>query len=356
MTWLETFFSFPAVLLEKFIELFFMEEENLNGARIDPRSVDQKQLDYTYDEMLGGSTGVVWTPKTDWIKLSIRNQSTSSSCGGQAGSKIIESFTGVISSANPIYRNRSNYSDPGMYLQEIGGLLKIKGTTSEVLSPSQNMTELQMNEVTVPIDLPYAISAYYILPMDVDVIASAMNIGHGVIFLIHSSYPEWIDVPVVTQNPITFGHFVASIAGNYTLYNGEKAFIIDDSCNLSTTLNKSGQRILTESFLQARCAGVLGIIPNRGGFMSIPQCTISKELSYGMMHDTDVKNLQDMLKVQQVLDWSVPSTGNFLNATKAAVMKFQQKYASDILTPLGLTEPTGYVGKGTIAKLKSLFP
>jgi peptidoglycan hydrolase-like protein with peptidoglycan-binding domain len=52
---------------------------------------------------------------------------------------------------------------------------------------------------------------------------------------------------------------------------------------------------------------------------------------------------------------SVTATGTFDDQTAAAVTSFQEKYASTILAPYGLSNGTGYAGKSTRAELNSLF-
>ena len=81
---------------------------------------------------------------------------------------------------------------------------------------------------------------------------------------------------------------------------------------------------------------------------------ITKVLKYGM-DDAEVTLLQTWLaKDSEVYPEGIVS-GWFGSLTKAAVIKFQDKFANEVLTPLGLSGGTGLVGASTRAKLNSLF-
>jgi len=67
----------------------------------------------------------------------------------------------------------------------------------------------------------------------------------------------------------------------------------------------------------------------------------------------DVKALQEILIREEVWErQDVEATGYFGPITKEAVVRFQEKYSSDILEPLGLEKGTGFVGPSTRAYLE----
>ncbi len=69
----------------------------------------------------------------------------------------------------------------------------------------------------------------------------------------------------------------------------------------------------------------------------------------------DVKNLQEMLKNDPAVYPEGLVTGYFGPLTNQAVIRFQEKYAQDILAPWKLTRGTGFVGSTTRQKLNSLY-
>ena len=88
-----------------------------------------------------------------------------------------------------------------------------------------------------------------------------------------------------------------------------------------------------------------------------PTCSkFERDLFFGMMNSKEVRCLQEFLKSQgpEIYPEGLV-TGNFLNLTQTAVIRFQEKYANEILIPLGLQKGTGYVGSATRTKINQLI-
>lgn len=79
---------------------------------------------------------------------------------------------------------------------------------------------------------------------------------------------------------------------------------------------------------------------------------ILRNLSVGSSGE-DVTALQELLLAEGVYPEGL-ITGYFGRLTRRAVIRFQEKYADEILAPVGLSAGTGYVGPSTKAKIKNL--
>ena len=82
---------------------------------------------------------------------------------------------------------------------------------------------------------------------------------------------------------------------------------------------------------------------------------LENNLYYGLKNE-EVRCLQGFLKSQgsDIYPKAIIS-GWFGPLTKSAVIRFQQKYADEILTPLDLTNGTGYVGLSTRKKINEIL-
>ena len=302
-----------------------------SGVISDPRPIEEQAKDYTHEEV-ASAVPLNWNRDISGAPAySIRDQDGSSSCVEQASQKAVETITGVVTSAHPNYRRRSNYPAEGMYLQDAGQLQVNQGTTTEALDPSQN------NYVMVNIK-------------NIDDIATAIETYKHCIITIQSSMPEWNVVqPVVMPNePITFGHGICGVY-YFTTPTNQKAILIDENWGTENI----ERRILTEDFLKARGTGAMYFISGVLPPTPKPQFIFQTTLLYGNSNYS-VKELQDCLKYFGFFPLNIPSTGNYLSITAQAVLKWQLANNVDTVQALNNLQGKSF-GPKSIAVMNALL-
>jgi len=330
-----------------------MPEEIINpGLAEDNRSQIDKEKDYIHEEIAPQAVPLKWNRDMSKAPIySTRFQDGSGSCVGQAIAKALETVTGIVQSAHPVYRRRARYPLAGMYLQDGGDIVNHLGTTTEVLDPSQNMNEEQMNKdifVETPLKKLLYISANF---TDIDTIATAIEMNkHCVLTVkgnINQEYAPFEKPIVVPNSTVNFGH---AVCGTYyfTDEKGEKCILIDESWGDNFT-----RRILTESYIKARCTGALYFLPLVPTPTPKPHFTFFTPMSYGQT-SLSIKNLQDVLKFEGYFPTSVASSGNYLELTRKGVLQWQLEHAVAPLDELNALQGRR-AGQKTITALNALY-
>lgn len=132
----------------------------------------------------------------------------------------------------------------------------------------------------------------------------------------------------------------------------------------SQAANSDIAKLLAQiEYLKSEIAKVQSALAAKGGKGSnglggqnVPCSAISGTLSVGLMNNPEVSCLQGFLKNQGTDIYPEGLiTGNFYGLTKSAVIRFQEKYKEEILTPVGLSSGTGVVGEQTRKKINALL-
>ena len=313
-----------------------MPNKNYDGIVEDPRSPEEKAGDYKQSDILMGEVLLNWVEynEKNLKTFPIQNQDGSLSCVAQATSKILAMHE-VLEGRDYdqlcpkfIYTRRENYPAGGMWLPNALSIACKYGSCPEVDMPCDSKGESFMNDlkesaVCVVDAKPYKGNFYLELPLNIDEIAKVHEQGYGVLLGFRFDYDEWTEVPKLhADSKKECGHGVASV--DYCLYNGEKALVIEDSWGPG--YGKGGRRIITETFLKARCFYA-------GYVTSLPNFIFSKTIKIGSS-GIEVRKLQEVLKI--------PIDGIFGQKTRLSVIAYQIKH---------LLVPDGIVGPKTRAEL-----
>lgn len=330
-----------------------MDEKSFqSGALPDVRPVEERERDFHFEEIVAGADPVAWSEKKkeQWRKFPIFNQNGSGSCVAQTMAKELgilrwlKDGLYVHFSATDIYQQRINKNSGGMGAADVHNIVKHKGATLEILCPSQNMTDAQMDAINVDgykreISSVFKISNYVELPMrDIDTVASTIQkTRKGVMVWFYFKYDEWNDYPTIkvpnlsATAPSTIRHSVTAV--DFALVNGKKSLIIEDSWGPNFGL--SGQRVISEDFFKVRnfYAAYLTKFNFEEGTTPPPSHSFSIPMNFGDTNN-EVKNLQDALRSLGHFPTNVASTGFYGSVTAKAVLEWQKKYNVDSLSSL----------------------
>jgi len=326
---------------------------------LDERSPAEKAKDYRLEEIVASVNPVTWVekPREQWRKFPIFNQNGSGSCVAQTLAKLMGILYFLLNgdyvhfSATHIYQRRNNKPQSGMGGTDAFDIAR-EGVTLEVLVPSQNMTDEQMDKVIVEdykdqVGKIFKIPKYVMLPVkNLETAASVIQTtGKGVMTWFCFIIKEWTELPKIIDESLketderALRHSIAAV--DFTLLGksnmpknkevwGKKAVIVDDSWG--TSYGVAGQRIITEDFYAKRnffAAYPLNFVFKEAADPNKPHYTFTKELRFSttFFTDKDVFALQNILKYEGVFPVNVDSTGYYGAITAKGVGEYKKKYA-----------------------------
>ncbi len=314
-----------------------------SGAAIDTRSDKEKIKDHKFREFVASVNPVNWVKKAQelWRKFPIFNQDGSGSCVMQTQCKemgimrFLKDGIYVHFSVGDGYQRRVNKPASGMGVVDARSIGK-EGITLEVLVPSQNMSDAELDAIVVDqykrqVGQVFSVPNYVEDPRDIETIASIIQTTKkGVMVWFYFQYDEWTDRPKVINTSLdlyadsTCRHSVTAVDFILT-DDGKKALIIEDSWG--PNFGKAGQRIIDEDFFKARnwYAGHLVNFKFDEQTIPKPQHTFNIDLD-PWITNPEVKFLQDVLKYEGLFPLNADSTGYFGSATLKGVQAFQVKH------------------------------
>lgn len=347
--------------------------DSFTGLIDDPRSDAEKRLDWLHEERTpqAAATDPFGNTKLTDTKFPVENQWQTSSCvpHGVGLALAIERKldTNLYARLAQLfaYRLRSNYAQAGCWLQDIFAQYRTYGAPLFTTSPTRpGETEQEANALILTTKLYqeaeiYRGGAYFQLetPNDIDEVATIASRGHGVPILIYATYDEWskemptLDIPnLAQQDPRAVVKHCVSVHPNSGFTEHGKRYV---SIQDSAWFGGLHFRHLSEDFIAARVfgAGYWDTVQLLGS-ANYPKHRFTRVLTYGM-NNSEVAWMQRLFIAEGFLPNDC-ATGYFGGMTLGALHAFQNKYADEILVPIGLDAPTDVFGSMSIAKANRL--
>lgn len=136
-----------------------------------------------------------------------------------------------------------------------------------------------------------------------------------------------------------------TLAFSTTLWLSGAVFVAPVAAQVGSVQDQINALLQQIAALQAQLSGL-----QAGGAAG----ALSKNLKLGMS-DPEVSTLQSGLKLDSAVYPEGLVTGFFGPLTHRAVIRFQEKYASEVLSSWGLSSGSGFVGSTTRAKFNALY-
>lgn len=349
-----------------FFKLLFNKKYN-TGVCLDTRTYEQRNLDWTHEEIATGKNESLYVLKDDF-KLKnypAKDQKSTYSCMAHACAFALgvenELETGEFKDLSPafFYRHRLNFPNPGMILADAGSISKKIGCC---LNFPLGIDENTFNNLIITTEKleeasEYSTDGYISIQNshDIDTINSVSSSGKAVPIVIYATYKEWAsEYPVATDDFVTIEN--APIRHAVTVFPqsgfidklGVKYLPIKDSA----PFGGFSVRYLSEDFISKRCYGAMYFInkPNKR-ISHKPIYTFRNSMRFGERSE-DVKMLQKCLRYDKYFDFE-PS-GYYGAITANAVLKFQKEHG--IQPESEIEELKGrLVGQKTLSALNKRF-
>lgn len=348
----------------------FNAKPSPTGVRTDTRSEYDKERDYKHEER-----NIVDAPnpfsfkKIEFPPSIYLNQLYTSSCVAHgvvlALAWEIQKKIGKAIKPSPIYayRQRPNYPSAGAWLQAIFNVAK-KGVclydslptpTSEEEANNITFTDGMRKEAEILDGLSYwSMDKSY---NNIDEIAKVSATNTMVPILIYATLSEWSrEYPLILDPNLDpakayVRHCIAVLPNSGFTEKGVDYICVQDSAMFGGLKI----RYLSRDFIAKRCFGAaywltIDMKPKAG---PKPKHKFVVPMSQGST-GIEVLHLQNVLNYEGLLPDDC-MTGRFGPRTLAAVRIYQDKYRDEILTPSGLTAPTGNVYSMTMKCLNKYY-
>jgi hypothetical protein len=359
-------------MIKRLLELLFNRPKPLQDALIDERPFTERQKNWLDIEFAMGSDDYKWqdynAPRRQYFPY---DQAQSLSCVAGAPAIWLEHFRKTISSRKDAYIRRANRPAGGMAMWDMINISRA-GVALESQVPSQGLGETAMNAgYLISTDMiatrkknKIKGAVYISQRNNIDALAKATENSPVSIFLAFDtslqSQEYWNSMPrVINQNlniyaTATSRHQV--IAHRGVLIDGKKYLEIQDTAGIGTGSGTDRNiRYLSEDFVSKRVYEATYSLPEIEVTppSKKPKWTGKRNLGLGSVGD-DVRRLQEILQVEGCFDFPNP-TGYLGGITRAGIIKLQNKYAKEILHPLGLKSGTGFLGLSSRAFLEKNY-